>query len=354
MTNSPKTRLCPNTQCSLYARKNEGNIVPHGFFKKKRGRARRFRCTDCGKSFCSSKGTPYSRLQHSRNAFDMVAAMSVEGVSKSSIARIMGLSWNTTARWEEKASQTAKIFNKRMTQGYELTELQADEIRTFTVAKSKTTWVFASIEVWSRLWASTVVGRRSYRNTRRLLSDAAIAGTFTTAPLITSDGFEFYAKVVRELFPNACLHGQVVKEWGKNRVRSITRSLVTGAEFQLDDALARSEDSTSINTSFIERLNLTIRRGCSYLHRRTPCHSRRTERLSDQLELLRCHYNFMRPHRSLQFGNVVRTPAMQTGLASKRLTFRMVFHSLNAGAVFFLVVHFEGQLSESSGRRKAA
>jgi hypothetical protein len=37
MTNSLKNRLCPNTQCSLYARKDEGNIVRHGFFKKKRG-----------------------------------------------------------------------------------------------------------------------------------------------------------------------------------------------------------------------------------------------------------------------------------------------------------------------------
>lgn len=163
MTTSIKNRICPNALCSLYARKGEGNIVRHGFFKKKRGRARRFRCTECGKSFCSSKGTLYYRLQHSRNAFDMVAALSVAGVSKSSIARIMGLSWNTTARWEEKASQAAKVFNKRMTQGYELIELQADEIRTFAVTKNKPTWVFASVEVWSRLWTSTVLpgGARS-------------------------------------------------------------------------------------------------------------------------------------------------------------------------------------------------
>jgi len=47
---------------------------------------------------------------------------------------------------------------------------------------------------------------------------------------------------------------------------------------------------------------------------------------------------------------------MQTGLASKRLTFRMVFHSLNAGAVFVLVVHIKilGELSEDSGHRMAA
>ena len=78
--------------------------------------------------------------------------MSVEGVSKSSIARIMGISWNTAARWEEKAAEAARVFNENMTKGYELTELQADEIRTFSGVKDEPTWVFASMAVWSRLW----------------------------------------------------------------------------------------------------------------------------------------------------------------------------------------------------------
>ena len=43
------------------------------------------------------------------------------------------------------------------------------------------------------------------------------------------------------------------------------------------------------------------------------------------LELLRCHDNFVRPHGALQFGREVRTPAMQAGLATRRLTFREIF-----------------------------
>ena len=41
--------------------------------------------------------------------------------------------------------------------------------------------------------------------------------------------------------------------------------------------------------------------------------------------LLRCHYNFVRPHGALKFGREVRTPAMQAGLATRRLTFREIF-----------------------------
>jgi hypothetical protein len=50
--------------------------------------------------------------------------------------------------------------------------------------------------------------------------------------------------------------------------------------------------------------------------------------LEDHLELLRCHYNFLRPHRALKFGPEVRTPAMQAGLAKKRLAFRDIFLSI--------------------------
>ena len=35
------------------------------------------------------------------------------------------------------------------------------------------------------------------------------------------------------------------------------------------------------------------------------------------LELVRCHYNFVRPHRALRFGRETRTPAMQAGLVKR-------------------------------------
>lgn len=46
--------------------------------------------------------------------------------------------------------------------------------------------------------------------------------------------------------------------------------LMIGAEWRLVDALEESKDSTEVNTSFIERLNLTIRQGSAYLERRSP------------------------------------------------------------------------------------
>jgi transposase InsO family protein len=85
------------------------------------------------------------------------------------------------------------------------------------------------------------------------------------------------------------------------------------------------EDSKKLNTSFIERLNLTIRQGSAYLCRRTICCARCKERLAAHLELLRRYYNFVRPHRALQFGPEVRTPAVQAGLTTRRITLREIF-----------------------------
>ena len=71
--------------------------------------------------------------------------MSVGSISRSAIARIIGLSWNAVARWLERASVAAGWFNDRTTRGYELREIQADEIKTFLTNKDSTTWILTSM-----------------------------------------------------------------------------------------------------------------------------------------------------------------------------------------------------------------
>ena len=190
-------------------------------------------------------------------------------------------------------------------------------------------WIFAAIEVWSRLWPATIVGRRSYRNTLTLFRDLCARSTGSRLPLIATDGFKFYRQVVRRIFGVACLYGQVIKKRRNDRVIRVQRKARIGAAWRWNEVWRDSEDTRKLNTSYIERLNLTIRQLSAYLGRRTLSHARRTQRLEDHLELLRCHYNFLRPHRALKFGPEVRTPAMQAGLTHKRLTFREVFMSIS-------------------------
>ena len=97
-------------------------------------------------------------------------------------------------------------------------------------------------------------------------------------------------------------------------------------------------------------------------------HARGADQLRGHVELLRCYYNFIRPHRALRFGRETRTPAMQAGLVSQRLALRDIF---TAGGltrrIFVAVVHVsvtvqptesdEAELStrcSPSARRQAA
>jgi hypothetical protein len=81
----------------------------------------------------------------------------------------------------------------------------------------------------------------------------------------------------------------------------------------------------TLNTSYIERLNLTLRRSVAYLARRTPGHARCRRRLKHHLELARCHYNFLRRHAGLRFGKDTRTPATVAGISDGVLSFRDIF-----------------------------
>ena len=341
---------CPNVQCTGSGSNRTGNIIRHGFYKTKWGKRRRYRCQTCGKTFCSNSGTPYHRLQHRRTTFDEVATLSVEGLNKSAIARVKRIAWNTVDRWLQKAAYSCRRFNDRKIDGIAISELQADEIRTIIRDKEQPIWIFAAIEVWSRLWPSTVVGRRSYRNTLTLFRDISSRSNLERVPLIATDGFAFYAKVIRRVFGPACLYGQVIKTRRNDRVIKVERRAVIGAIWRFEQALCDSEDSSKLNTSFIERLNLTIRQGSAYLFRRTICHARWEERLEDHLELLRCYYNFVRPHRALKFGCEIRTPAMQAGLLSKQLSFREVFVAVPERILFVIV--FIDVTVESHGVRE--
>ncbi len=176
------------------------NIVGHGSFATKSGRRRRYRCTVCGGTLSTNTGTAYNGLRCTRREFEQVAGLRVEGVSISATARVTGRSRNTIARWLERASTAATRFNQRMLHDFDIIELQADELCTFIGSKRRTLWLFATIEVCSRVWAGSVLGRRSYRNTKAVIHDIVRRGRLGGVPLIATDGFEYYFGVIVRLF----------------------------------------------------------------------------------------------------------------------------------------------------------
>ena len=323
-----KNLTCPNQDCLHFNQFGKGNIILHSFYKTSQGRRRRYRCKECRKTFSSTYGTAYYRLQSSRASFDQVATMSVNGIDKSSISRIKNLSWNTIERWLKRASKHALHFNHHYLKGYQIKEVQTDELRTFVDCKKNVIWLFTAIEVSCRLWISMVVGKRKYQNLKRSMFQFLRNSLVSLPFLFTTDGFDMYRWFVQKYLKEVAIYGQIIKKRGKNRVCSVDRTLFNGTKTALAEALLESEDSDTLNTSFVERHNLIIRQGCAYLRRKTPSHAREIRTMKSQLDLFQCYYNFIRPHSALKFGTEVRTHAKQAGLIRRNLGFKDIF-SLN-------------------------
>ena len=193
--NAIDERACGKPGCDNFGKPGL-NIVGHGWFVTKSGRRRRYRCTVCGGTLSTNTGTAYRGLRCSRREFDQVASLRVEGVSMSATARVTGHSRTTIARWLERAATAAACFNHRLLRDFDVIELQADELCTFIGSKRRTLWLFATIEVCSRLWAGSVLGRRSHRNTKAAINDVILRGRLVGCPLIATDGFEYYVGVM--------------------------------------------------------------------------------------------------------------------------------------------------------------
>jgi transposase-like protein/IS1 family transposase len=186
-----KSLSCPNRHCPPSRNGGTGAIIRHGFYTTRWGKRRRYQCQACGKTFSTTTGTPYYRLHHRRATFDEVTTLSVEGFNKSAIARVKQIAWNTVHRWLERAAAWCRRFSDRNITRLAGVELQADEIRTIIGRKDQPIWIFIVIDVCSRLWPSTVVGKRSYRNTVDLLGDISNRMALERVLLITTDGFSF-------------------------------------------------------------------------------------------------------------------------------------------------------------------
>jgi hypothetical protein len=84
-------------------------------------------------------------------------------------------------------------------------------------------------------------------------------------PLIATDGFEFYKRVIRRILGQACLYGQVIKTHRNDRIIRVERRTLIGDTWRFEETLRNSEDSSKLNTSLVERLSLTSRLGSAHL-----------------------------------------------------------------------------------------
>jgi len=97
----------------------------------------------------------------------------------------------------------------------------------------------------------------------------------------------------------------------------VTRKMTLGTLEQANRLLQTSRGGSTLNTSFIERLNGTMRERLAALTRKCRHAARRLDALSSGMYLIGTTYNFCFPHHELSKATHLGyacTPAMASGL----------------------------------------
>ena len=124
---------------------------------------------------------------------------------------------------------------------------------------------------------------------------------------ICTDGNASYVKPVRRYFGRAVSYSQLVKDYSGNELTLQSRR-ISGKQRRVLGKGKHKTDKAS--TSYVERLNLTIRMSSRRYTRRTNGFSKTIENHRNTIDLFATYYNFIKIHQTLE-----TTPAVEAGLA---------------------------------------
>lgn len=325
------TLYCPNQYCPYYGIPSpEGQLVKNG---SSHGQKQAL-CKRCGSSVSLRYGTAYYDLNAEPAIFETAVRALGEGNSLRSTGRIVEIDKDTACDWLNRAAQHCRLVMLYLWRDLHVTECQLDELWSFVHTKERNlmtanlfcetygdTWIWiAFAPVW-RLVLAFVLGKRD-QQTANLLLDRLVHVTDDHIPFFTSDQLPEYRTALlkaygqwikpirrgnrgrfpkpRQVPPPELLYAQVVKRRDKGRVVDVSTKVVFGQPAEIEAHLQASSTSQMVNTSFVERENLTLRQSNRRLTRRTNAFSKELSWLEKQLWLSLAYYHLVVPHHSLR------------------------------------------------------
>src|SRR5207302_6223733 len=111
------------------------------------------------------------------------------------------------------------------------------------------------------------------------------------------------------------LYAQVVKSYRRRRIVGVKHRVVFGTQLAIEQVLATC--GWTINTAFVERLNLDIRQRVAAVGRRVNTLCQGEAGVRDQLALFQVSHNFVLPHASLRQPLLIPQPTNGSGSAKR-------------------------------------
>jgi len=374
--------FCPTDTCRgfhVIGHHPDHWIVGTGTYTIKGGEIRQmFECKWCHTKFSETRGTVFFGLKTPSETIYHALGCLAESMGIRPTARVFQVKKDTVLRWLRRAGQHSAQVSDYLMRNFQVEQVQLDELWTFVLKKEKTlsaweklhteygdNWIWTAIDPVHKLVLAFVVGDHEEPQAVGLLKKLKAVLAKGCTPLFTSDQLPHYTSAILKVFgrlvypkrkgfrgrfpnprfePSADLqYATVHKERQGGRIISVSTRVVFGSAKAILACL-KSLGMKTINTSFVERMNLTMRHIVSRLRRKTLCFSKKREYLEWHLHLSIAYYHFVLTHRGLRRplpepiptnGNgspkkwEYRTPAMSASLTDyvwtmkELLTFRV-------------------------------
>jgi IS1 family transposase len=325
--------FCPHAGCDYRGWLGLGNLRANGH--PSGGPWRQFHCTSCQGYFLETHGTIFHGKHAEVELIVRVLACLAEGLGIRATARVFEVAPNTVLHWLLEAAEQLRAFSAYVLCDLHLEQLQLDELyavlrdckageisddEAIKRLERSPSWVWTAMDPKSKLLVVVDVGSRTLAMAQRVVHQVVQVLAPGCVPLFLTDGFKEYTTALLTHFGQwvqparrqtagprpqprwmplpELLYAQIVKSYRRRRIVGVTHRVVFGTQLAIEQVLARY--GWTMNTSFVERLNLDIRQRVAAIGRRVNTLCQGEAGLRDQLALFQVYHNFVLPHASLR------------------------------------------------------
>ena len=242
---------------------------------------------------------------------------------------------HTVRAWLVEAAEHLRAFSRSFLCDVHVEQLQLDELYAVLrdrkvgaisddeaierVERSRN-WVWTAMDPTSKLLVVVDVGTRTLAMAQRVVHQLVQVLAPGCVPLFLTDGFKEYRTAILTHFGQwrqrerrqdkgpmpkprwmplpELRYAQVMKSYRRRRLVGVKHCVVFGTQLAIERVLARC--GWTINTAFVERLNLDIRQCVASVGRRVNTLCQGEEGVLDRLVLFQTYHNFVLPHASLR------------------------------------------------------
>jgi len=342
--------FCPHTDCDYRGWLGLNNLRANGH--PSGGPWRQFHCTSCDGYFPEHHGTIFHGKQAAVELMVRVLACLAEGLGIRATARVFEVDPKTVLHWLVEAAEQLKAFSSYFLCDVHVQQVQLDELYAVLSAvkdgqmseeealrrlSRSPQWVWTAIDPQSKRLLAITVGPRTQAMAQRVVHQVMEVLVPGCIPLFVTDGFKEYMSALlshcgswvqperhqatgpvakpRWMPLPELLYAQVIKTTRRRRLVRVSHRVVFGTCEAVQQVLAAC--GWQINTSCVERLNLTIRQHVAAVGRRVSTLCKGEAGLDQQLALYHGYYNFCLPHGSLRQPLPQPVPTNGTGSAKQ-------------------------------------